>query len=41
MKRKPLAQNTMELRNLTRHKMPPPTTAFRDRKKESNKNACR
>jgi len=34
-KRKPLAQNSLELRNLTRHPMPPPTTAFIDRKRKA------
>ena len=34
MKRKPLAQNSLELRNLTRHPMPPPTTVFVDRKRK-------
>jgi len=37
MKRKckPLAQNSLELRNLTKHPMPPPTTSFVDRKRKA------
>jgi len=39
--KKTLAQNSLEIRNLTRHKMPPPCFALKDRKKESNKKECR
>lgn len=38
---KELSKNSLEMRNLNRFKMPPPTTSFVDRKKKSNKKACR
>ncbi len=41
LKIKKLAKTTMELRNLTRHAMPPPTFSFKDKKKAVNKKACR
>jgi hypothetical protein len=40
-KKKPLAQNSLELRNLVRHKCPPPSFSFKDRKKEDNRKICR
>jgi hypothetical protein len=38
---KRLAQNSLEMRNLTRHRMPSPTFSFKDRKKEMKRKACR
>lgn len=38
---KRLAQNSLEMRNLVRHRMAPPTVYFKDRKKDSNRKACR
>lgn len=41
-KRKPkLAQNSLELRNMTRHACPPPSFSFKDRKHALSKKACR
>lgn len=40
-KKKPLATNSLEMRNLVRHPCPPPGCYFKDRKKESKKNSCR
>lgn len=40
-KKKQLAQNSLDIRNLTRYPMPPPCFALKDRKKESNKKECR
>jgi hypothetical protein len=39
--KKKLASNSLEMRNLTRHKMPPPTFYIKDKKKAANKAACR
>ena len=39
--KKQLAQNSLDMRNLTRHPMPRPCFALKDRKKESNKKECR
>jgi hypothetical protein len=39
--KKQLATNSLEMRNLVRHRMAPPTVYFKDRKKAKNKNACR
>jgi hypothetical protein len=39
--KKKLAQNSLEIRNLTRHAVPPPSFSLKDRKKESNRKACR
>ena len=39
--KKQLAQNSLDMRKLTRHPMPPPCFALKDRKKESNKKECR
>jgi hypothetical protein len=39
--KKKLAQNSLEIRNLTRHPMPPPSFSLKDRKKESNRKECR
>lgn len=38
---KKLASNSLELRNLVRHKMPRPTIYFKDKKRHNNKNKCR
>jgi len=38
---KKLASNSLEFRNLARHKMPPPSFSFPDLKKKANKKACR
>ena len=38
---KDLSKNSLEMRNLVRHKMPLPTTSFIDKKKKSNKKSCR
>jgi len=38
---KRLAQNSLEMRNLVRHRVAPPTIAFKDRKKEMKRKACR
>jgi hypothetical protein len=40
-KKKQLAQNSLDMRNLVRHPVAPPCFSFKDRKKESNKKACR
>jgi hypothetical protein len=40
-KKKKLAQNSLEIRNLTRHPMPPPSFSLKDRKKDSNRKECR
>jgi hypothetical protein len=40
-KKKPLAKNSLELRNLVRHPICPPTTFHLDKKKEKKKNYCR
>ncbi len=41
-KKKPkLAANSLEVRNLARHPMPPPTTRHKDKKKVLDKNRCR
>jgi hypothetical protein len=39
--KKQLAQNSLDMRNLSRHPMPPPCFALKDHKKESNKKECR
>ena len=38
---KQLAQNSLEMRNLVRHRMPSPTFYFKDRKKDAKRKACR
>jgi len=38
---KRVERNTMEIRNLTRHTVTPPTFSFKDKKKAANKKACR
>jgi len=39
--KKKLAQNSLEIRNLSRHPMPPPSFSLKDRKKEFNRKQCR
>jgi hypothetical protein len=38
---KTLDKNSLVMRNLVRHKMPPPTTFFVDKKKKDAKAQCR
>lgn len=40
-KQKPLATNSLEMRNLVRHKIPPAGCYFKDRKLDSNRKKCR
>lgn len=41
MKKPKLATNSLEMRNMVRHRMAPPTVYFKDRKKDQNRKACR
>jgi hypothetical protein len=38
---KTLDKNSLVMRNLVRHKMPPPTNSFVDKKKSAAKSKCR
>jgi len=38
---KELSRNSLDMRNLVRHKMPPSVVRFKDKKKEENKKGCR
>ena len=38
---KTLDKNSLTMRNLVRHKTPPPTTFFLDKKKKASKSKCR
>jgi hypothetical protein len=38
---KTIDKNSLVMRNLVRHKMPPPTTFFVDKKKSKVKSQCR
>lgn len=40
-KKKPLATNSLEMRNLVRHKIAPPTIFFKDKKLAENRKNCR
>ena len=38
---KELSRNSLDMRNLVRHRMPPSVIRFKDKKREQNKNNCR
>jgi|APGre2960657373_1045057.scaffolds.fasta_scaffold05396_8 hypothetical protein len=38
---KTLDKNSLVMRNLVRHKLPPPCFAMKDRKRESDRKSCR
>jgi hypothetical protein len=42
-KKKPIiiSKTSLEMRNMVRHSMPPPSTAFQNKKKNTKKYSCR